>query len=166
MYRKIADFQADWVRESAGTLKILRALTDASLGQAVTPGGRTLGRIAWHVALTLGEMGGRAGLPVEGPPEDAPQPTSAAEIAAAYEKAARSLAAAVGREWTDAALGDKLDMYGQTWTKAETLAGLVRHEIHHRAQLTVLMRQAGLVVPGVYGPAREEWSAYGMPPQE
>jgi hypothetical protein len=26
------------------------------------------------------------------------------------------------------------------------------------------MRQAGLRVPGVYGPALEEWSAYGMPP--
>ena len=24
---------------------------------------------------------------------------------------------------------------------------------------TVLMRQAGLTVPGVYGPAREEWAA-------
>jgi hypothetical protein len=30
--------------------------------------------------------------------------------------------------------------------------------------MTVLMRQAGLKVPGVYGPAREEWAAYGMPP--
>jgi uncharacterized damage-inducible protein DinB len=28
--------------------------------------------------------------------------------------------------------------------------------------MTVLMRQAGLAVPGVYGPAREEWAAYGM----
>ena len=28
----------------------------------------------------------------------------------------------------------------------------------------VLMRQAGLKVPGVYGPAREEWTAYGMQP--
>jgi hypothetical protein len=26
------------------------------------------------------------------------------------------------------------------------------------------MRQAGLGVPGVYGPAREEWGAFGMPP--
>jgi hypothetical protein len=32
--------------------------------------------------------------------------------------------------------------------------------------MTVLMRQAGLVVPGVYGPAREEWAVYGMPTQE
>jgi len=29
--------------------------------------------------------------------------------------------------------------------------------------MTVLMRQAGLVVPGVYGPAREEWGQYNMP---
>jgi uncharacterized damage-inducible protein DinB len=40
------------------------------------------------------------------------------------------------------------------------------HEIHHRGQMTVLMRQAGLKVPGVYGPSREEWTAYGMPPQD
>jgi hypothetical protein len=29
-----------------------------------------------------------------------------------------------------------------------------------------LMRQAGLKVPGVYGPSREEWSQFGMPAQE
>jgi hypothetical protein len=28
--------------------------------------------------------------------------------------------------------------------------------------MTVLMRQAGLKVPGVYGPAREEWAGMGM----
>jgi hypothetical protein len=28
----------------------------------------------------------------------------------------------------------------------------------------VLMRQAGVRVPGVYGPAREEWPEYGMQP--
>jgi uncharacterized damage-inducible protein DinB len=30
--------------------------------------------------------------------------------------------------------------------------------------MTVLMRQAGLKVPGVYGPAREEWTTYRMQP--
>ena len=38
------------------------------------------------------------------------------------------------------------------------------HQTHHRGQMTVLMRQAGLTVPGVYGPAREEWAAMGMEP--
>lgn len=36
-------------------------------------------------------------------------------------------------------------------------------ETHHLGQMTVLMRQAGLNVPGVYGPSKEEWTAYGMP---
>jgi hypothetical protein len=32
--------------------------------------------------------------------------------------------------------------------------------------MTVLMRQAGLVVPGVCGPAQHEWALYGMPTLE
>ena len=57
-------------------------------------------------------------------------------------------------------------MYGETWKRGRTLGALVNHQIHHRGQMTVLMRQAGLEVPGVYGPAKEEWGAYGMPAQE
>jgi hypothetical protein len=29
--------------------------------------------------------------------------------------------------------------------------------------MTALTRQAGLVVPGVYGPAKEEWGLLGLP---
>ena len=43
---------------------------------------RTLGRIAWHLALTLGEMSGHAGLKVDAPPESAPVPAVAAAILA------------------------------------------------------------------------------------
>ena len=60
-----------------------------------------------------------------------------------------------------------------SWTTAEgrvcsdpvhgVLAHLFLHQIHHRGQMTVLMRQAGLEVPGVYGPSRPEWAHYGMP---
>jgi uncharacterized damage-inducible protein DinB len=32
----------------------------------------------------------------------------------------------------------------------------------HRGQMTMLLRQADLVVPGVYGPAREDWPSMGM----
>jgi hypothetical protein len=28
--------------------------------------------------------------------------------------------------------------------------------------MTVLMRLAGLKIPGLYGPSKEEWSRYGM----
>jgi uncharacterized damage-inducible protein DinB len=39
---------------------------------------------------------------------------------------------------------------------------MIKHIVHHRGQMTVLMRQAGVQVPGIYGPAREEWSQMGM----
>ncbi len=164
MVRHIRDFEADWARESESTLSILRALTDASLKQAVTPQDRTLGRMAWHLVLTIPEMMGRTGLPVGGPPEEAPVPASAATIADAYAGASASLLANVKRSWTDSSLEIEDDMYGQKWSRGLTLTVLIRHQIHHRAQMTVLMRQAGLRVPGVYGPAREEWGSMGAPP--
>ena len=42
---------------------------------------------------------------------------------------------------------------------AMVLNVLIRHQIHHRGQMTILMRQAGVVVPSVYGPSREETAA-------
>ena len=52
------------------------------------------------------------------------------------------------------------ETYGERWTRGYTLQALVGHQVHRRGQMTVLMRQAGLRVPGVF--AREEWSAFGM----
>jgi uncharacterized damage-inducible protein DinB len=66
--------------------------------------------------------------------------------------------------WTDATLLEDDEMYGERWKRGFTLLALVKHEIHHRAQMTVLMRQAGLKVPGIYGPALEEWGAFGQEP--
>jgi uncharacterized damage-inducible protein DinB len=33
------------------------------------------------------------------------------------------------------------------------------HQTHHRAQMMVLMKQAGLKVPGVYGPSEDDIKA-------
>jgi uncharacterized damage-inducible protein DinB len=163
MFRRIADFEKSWAADSEATLKVFRALTDASLGQSVSPGGRTLGRLAWHITCTLGEMPGHVGLEVASPEQESDPPGSAAAIAAAYEKASRSLLAQI-KSWTDATLDVEDDMYGQRWARGFTLHALLEHQIHHRGQMTVLMRQAGLRVPGIYGPAREDWSAMGMNP--
>jgi len=70
----------------------------------------------------------------------------------------------IKKSWDDDTLKTEDDMYGEQWSRAMTLQALVFHQIHHRAQMTVLMREAGLDVPGVYGPARQEWAAYGMKP--
>jgi uncharacterized damage-inducible protein DinB len=166
MFRMIDDFEKTWDNERESSLKVMRALTDASLNQMVSPGGRTLGRIAWHIVQTLSEMGGHAGLKIEGVDDKTPQPSHAGAIADAYAANAAALGRTVKASWTDADLPGEIDMYGQKWTRGQTLAVLIAHEVHHRGQMTVLMRQAGIAVPGVCGPAKEEWAAYGMPVQD
>lgn len=163
MVRSIADFQEEWKSTSDGTRKLYAQLTDESLAQPVSPDDRTLGRIAWHLAQTLGELPAKLGLQVDAPDEHAPVPSSAATIRDAYDRAATSLGDAVGR-MSDADLTTMHDMYGERWPAGVALRILVQHEIHHRGQMTVLMRQAGLAVPGLLGPAREDWALWGMEP--
>jgi uncharacterized damage-inducible protein DinB len=162
MFRRVADFQRAWEGEREGTLRILRALTDASLAQAVTDDDRTLGRMAWHLAQSLSEMMPRTGLSISDPAPDAPVPPSAATIVEVYESASKKVGDEIAAKWTDETLEVEDDMYGMKWSRGQTLNALVVHQAHHRGQMTVLMRQAGLTVPGVYGPAREEWAAHGM----
>ena len=164
MFRTIDDFVRCWERESASTLKVLRALDAASLGQSVAPGGRTLGVLAWHVVLALPETLRRAGIEVPGPGRGDPAP-AAAEMVRLYEAGARAIATEVPRLWTDEMLTGLVPMYGEPWPRGLALFSLVLHQAHHRGQMTVLMRQAGLKVPGIYGPAAEEWAAMGMPAQ-
>ncbi len=166
MFRTVQDFLESWAYETEATVKVLGHLTDESLQQRVTPEGRSLGRLAWHLAQTLPEMGNRTGLNIPGPGEEDPIPPKAADILARFREAADSLAEEIGSHWTDADLAREDEMYGEMWSRGRTLAAIINHQNHHRGQMTVLMRQAGLTVPGVYGPAREEWAAYGMPAQE
>ncbi len=166
MIRSILDFEYLWSRELEATQKILKHLTDRSLSQRVDPNGRTLGRIAWHLVLTIPEMMARTGLAVSGPDPEGPLPAHAKEIFHSYSSAAISLLELVKLQWTDATLAQEDDMYGEKWKRGDTLTALVLHQTHHRAQMTVLMRQAGLEIPGIYGPARQEWAAFGMPPPE
>jgi uncharacterized damage-inducible protein DinB len=62
-------------------------------------------------------------------------------------------------------LSEVIPIYGEKWPRGLTLSILIGHQTHHRGQMTVLMRQAGLPVPGVVGPSKEEWAAMGMPVQ-
>ena len=89
-------------------------------------------------------------------------PTSAREIVETFEKAAKSVNQEVGKNWTDETLEIEDEMYGMNWPRGTTLSTLINHQAHHRGQITVLMRQAGIPVVGVYGPAKEEWEAMGM----
>jgi uncharacterized damage-inducible protein DinB len=155
-------FKKGWAYESQATEKVLAELTDISLGQRVIDGHWTLGNIAWHVVATIPEMMNRTGLSVEGPHHQDRPPSKAQEILEGYRKASYSLMEELDKKWTDSTMREEVNMYGEIWSKGMALASLVAHQTHHRGQMTVLMRQAGLRVPGVYGPSKEEWAAMGM----
>lgn len=156
MFRRIDDFTADWQRETETTLRVLNTLTDASLAQSIGEGRQTLGGLAWHLAQAVSAMMGAAGVPVEGPGRGDAAPARAQEIAAAYERTAAAVPDTVGGAWSDEMLPEAIPMFGQQIPRGIVLALLVKHQAHHRGQMTVLMRQAGLRVPGCYGPSEEE----------
>jgi uncharacterized damage-inducible protein DinB len=159
MYSTITEFVDDWARESSISLKVERVLTDPSLQQKAEPEGRTLGQLAWHMVVMIGMTGSAVGLEVDAPPRGTEAPASAAGIADAYEKAARSMGEQAAAHLKDAQLPSEIPYFGRSLPTARVLESLIRHQIHHRAQMTVLQRQAGLVPPGVYGPSREESAA-------
>jgi uncharacterized damage-inducible protein DinB len=164
MIRTIADFDRLWHTEMEATQKIFKHLTTKSLDQEVHTDVRTLGRLAWHIVTSIPEMGGRTGLTFLAPAPDAPVPATAEEILDAYNVLAISLLQQVKSDWKDETLLVEDEMYGEKWARGLTLQILAGHQIHHRAQMTVVMRLLGLSVPGIYGPAKEEWASFGATP--
>ena len=165
MYHSINEFLTDWKYEREATIKVLSNLTDESLDEKNSEIGRTLGRLAWHITATVGEMLGIAGINMETLEDDNDYPKSTKEILRKYREASDNLIEKLPQGWNDDSLREKVNMYGEQWTKEAVLTSLIKHQIHHRAQMIPLMRQAGLKVPGIYGPSYEEWKAMGMDPK-
>ncbi|MBZ0180394.1 MAG: DinB family protein [Melioribacteraceae bacterium] len=166
MYRSIGDFLRTWKTEEDATLKIFTGLNDESLQSSVSEEVRTLGRLAWHITQTLTEMNSKVGLLDNDDLADLPIPSKVKEIIEVYEKYSSLLAKNIKSRWNDEMLSEKMELYGENWERSRILEMLVNHQIHHRAQMTILMRLLGLQVPGIYGPSKEEWKNYGMEPQE
>lgn len=166
MYHKLEDFINDWKYESEATLKVFNNLTDESLAKKVNENVRTAGRLAWHITTSIGEMAHHTGLTFETVGENSPVPATVKEIVDAYNTASENLVNEIKKNWTDETLLEEDDMYGEKWKRGTTLGVIISHQVHHRAQLTVVMRLLGLEVPGIYGPSKEEWVNYGMTSQE
>jgi uncharacterized damage-inducible protein DinB len=161
MIRSLQDFITVWEQEANNTKLLFGKLTDESIRNSGSDTHRDIGRLAWHITTTIGEMMTRTGLKVDGPAHDAPVPTSAQDIVKGYETASSSFVKALSG-WNDETLDKTDEMYGDTWSRRLTLQILLLHQTHHRGQMTVLMRQAGLPLVGMYGPVKEEWATFGM----
>ncbi len=166
MIRKIEDFEAEWKKESALTIKIFSAISNDKLHQKPNDNIRSLGKLAWHITQTLTEMPFKAELIDEDNLESKEVPATIAEIVETYTEYSDMILNKVKENWTDENLLDKLEIYGQEWRKTILLSVLINHQIHHRAQMTVIMRLLNITVPGIYGPAKEEWANFGMPAQD
>jgi uncharacterized damage-inducible protein DinB len=162
MYTAVAHFINEWNQEAVSTQKVLDALTDESLQQRVSPEDRTLGEIAWHIVASTPGMLMEFGVTVKSSLNEADLPTSAREIAETFRSVSAETSEAISQQWTDQSLSETKNVFGMDLPRAVMLNMLNKHIVHHRGQMTVLMRQAGLKVPGVYGPSREEWSQMGM----
>jgi uncharacterized damage-inducible protein DinB len=166
MYRSIQDFISDFQMESDNTLKIFMCISEEKKDLRVNDHIRSMERLSWHVTQTLSEMMFRCGFTPYDEIEDKPIPHSFQAIAKSYKQMANLLLETVPSKWNDSELQDEIEIYGQRWSKGFLLRSIITHEIHHRGQLTVIMRYFGLPVPGIYGPSREEWAKYQMPAQE
>ncbi len=51
---------------------------------------------------------------------------------------------------------------GREETNAQILMGLIKHIVHHRGQVTILMRQSGIKPFEVYRAPKEDWIYLGV----
>lgn len=163
MYHKLSAFKQDWLYETSATLKVFECMKEDIKTKKLTVDIRSLERLAWHITQTIPEMAHKAGLFEKDNLANLPVPGSIQIINDTYQQQSEHLIAAIDKNWTDGELETKVNMYGDEWEKGRILSILIRHQSHHRGQMTVIMRILGLSVPGVYGPSKEEWVKYGMP---
>ncbi|EKN68673.1 DinB family protein [Schinkia azotoformans] len=162
MYATISDFINEWNKEALLTQNVLDGLTDDSLNQKVYPEGRTLGRIAWHLTTCIPEYLANFGLKIDMVENAESVPATAKEIAETYRNVSAKAAKVIEEQWTDETLSQIQDAFGRQETNASIIMGLIKHTVHHRGQVTVLMRQAGIKPFGVYGPPKEDWIYLGV----
>lgn len=154
MYRQIDDFLQEWSNASKGTLQVLQALTDDKLNQNIVEGHSTLGWLGWHLVGAAGYFSYLAGLKVPMIRQEDPVPTTAADIVTAYENIANGIKEEVAKLSNEDLL-EVVNGFTAPMPKGALLRVLIDHQTHHRGQMTVLLRQAGLPVPGVMGPTKK-----------
>lgn len=154
MYRQVDDFINEWSAAAQGTIQVLKAVTDDKLEQSIVEGHSTLGWLGWHLVGAAGYFSYLAGLQVPMTRQEDPIPSTAAEIVAAYEKVANSVKEEAAK-FSNEDLVEEVKGFTGPIARGALLRVLVDHQTHHRGQMTVLLRQAGLPVPGVLGPTKE-----------
>ncbi|MDQ3023497.1 MAG: DinB family protein [bacterium] len=163
MYTSIEQFKNVYGRERDLTSKVLHNLTDAALTTCkASDDSMSICHLGWHVAISPAGILNQAGLEIEHPSVGGwspPEGTTAESIASTYDRVSQEVLDNVG-QWNDTDLNTVKQFFGMDWPLGVALTATIHHEIHHRGQLSVMMRQAGLTVPSIYGPNREETAEF------
>jgi uncharacterized damage-inducible protein DinB len=166
MYINLQDFLNDWQTESQLTISLFSKIEDSKKSIKINDHLRSLGRLAWHITQTMTEMLTRSGIFEKDVLEGQPVPKTMEEITEVYSRYSTELSIMLEQKWAGSDLNEEINMYGEMWEKRKILAVVIKHQIHHRGQMTAIMRMLEMQVPGLYGPAREEWAQFGMEAQE
>lgn len=159
----LAEFDA----ESATTRRLLEAVNDEVFGWRAHEKSYSIGQVASHLAnlLTWAPMTLQTEhfdvSPQDGEAAKQPEAKTAAEALSMFDtnlavaRAAIETASdeALATPWTLQASGKTLF----TMPRAEVLRSfIVRHTVHHRAQLGVYLRLQDVPLPPTYGPTADE----------
>jgi len=156
-------FLAIWDIEAKKTGALLKALPQGKYDFRPDAGGRSLGELAWHLAegdayMSMGVAEGGFSMGMK--PPGIERPREIAALAPGYERVHAEAVARI-KPLSLEQLSRKIPfLMGKELSGGEILwNGVLYHHIHHRGQLSILSRMAGGVVPGMYGPNREETDA-------
>jgi uncharacterized damage-inducible protein DinB len=150
-------------RETATTLKVVRAYPADKLDLKPAPSSNSARDLMWLFAMEQGlaEKALTTGFDWSQPPGKLPSaPDAHADILKAVEGAFERTRALVA-QMPDSQMGDTVKFFVAPKTlgdipKIEFLWFLLCDQIHHRGQLSVYLRMAGGKVPSIYGPSGDE----------
>lgn len=154
MYRTVADFLEEWNASAAGTLRAFKALNNEALDVAIVEGHNTLGWLAWHLVGATGFFCHTAGLKVPMIDHKAPVPTDITYIIEQYEQISKAINEEASN-LSDNDMVEEIKSFAGPIPRGKLLRTFIDHQTHHRGQMTVLIRQAGLTVPALLGPTKE-----------
>jgi len=154
-------------QEVKNTRRILEVVPEDKFAWKPHEKSMTLGRLASHVAELpsfLATMIQTDGMELTTGNMKPFSPKTRSELLAGFEQRATE-----ARQVLAGASEDHLARPWKLTFKGQEVFGGIRtlllqtticHQVHHRAQLTVYLRQNDVVFPGVYGPSADEMAAF------
>jgi uncharacterized damage-inducible protein DinB len=156
MYRNLDDFLSAYTHESSTTQRVLEALSDETLKHEKAAGDTSIGELAWHIATAPGYMLAHEGLDIK-VEHTPPANVTKQQIVDEFKRVNAACIEGCKAKLGEADLTRTANWFGYELPLGVWLNMVPNHEVHHRGQLSAMMRNAGLQVPSIYGPNKEEF---------